>query len=163
MELTIRDGRPEDRAFVHDGFASYLAEERTRVPVLGIPDDFPDTYVPRLLEKVRSEGGSFLVAESGGERCGYVIALPKEPSAWDQTHARVAMIMELFVTPSHRRSGVGRRLFEEVEDRFAARGFDWVTLGMMALNERARSFYRAMGYRETYRFMGKPLRPAPPG
>jgi ribosomal protein S18 acetylase RimI-like enzyme len=162
MPVHIRDATVQDHAFLRSGLAAYLAEERARVPVLGLPDDFADTYLPKLVAKVRDQGGEFLVAESDGERCGYAVVLPKEPNAWDQTRSRTAMIMELFVAPDHRRAGVGRRLFEEVERRFAARGFDWVTFGVMATNVDARAFYRAMGYRETYLFMGKALPRAVP-
>jgi ribosomal protein S18 acetylase RimI-like enzyme len=157
MPLHIRDSTREDFEFLRVGFVAYLEEERRRVPVLGLPDGFADTYLPSLVAKVRDQGGVFLVAERDGERCGYVIALPKDPNAWDQTRSRTAMVMELYVAPGHRRAGIGRRLFEEVEERFAARGFDWVTFGVMATNVDARSFYRAMGYRETYLFMGKAL------
>jgi ribosomal protein S18 acetylase RimI-like enzyme len=161
MPVRIRDSASDDIAFLRSGFTAYLEEERKRVPVLGLRDDFADGYLPRLVAKVHEQRGEFLVAESDGERCGYVVAVPKDPDAWDQTRARVAMIMELYVVPGARRAGVGRRLFEEVERRFADRGFDWVTFGVMASNADARSFYRAMGYRETYLFMGKPL-PRPP-
>jgi ribosomal protein S18 acetylase RimI-like enzyme len=156
-ETTIREFVPEDLPFLRAGFTSYLEEERSRVPVLGIADDFPDTYLPRLVEKVRDRDGFFLVAERHGARVGYVVVLPKDPDPWDQTRSRTAMIMELFVAPTHRRDGVGRRLFAEVERRCAARGLDWVTFGVMASNEGARRFYAAMGYQETYLFLGKSL------
>jgi ribosomal protein S18 acetylase RimI-like enzyme len=157
MPVRIRDSTSEDVAFLRRGFTAYLEEERKRVPVLGVADDFADTYLPKLVARVREQQGEFLVAEKDGERCGYVVAVPKEPEPWDQTRSPVAMIMELYVAPGHRRAGIGRRLFEEVERRFSARGFDWVTFGVMASNADARTFYRAMGYRETYLFMGKPL------
>lgn len=161
MSVRIRDATIDDVAFLRHGFESYLDEERQRVPVLGLPDDFPDTYIPKLVGKVRDLHGEFLVAEADEERCGYVVAIPKTPDAWDPTRSPVAMIMELYVVPGHRRAGVGRSLFDEVERRFAARGFDWVTFGVMATNATARKFYAAMGYRETYLFLGKPL-PRPP-
>lgn len=162
MPIRIRDSTSDDVDFLRSGFTAYLDEERQRVPVLGLRDDFADSYLPKLVVKVHEQHGEFLVAELDGERCGYIVAVPKDPNAWDQTRSPVAMIMELYVAPGHRRAGIGRRLFEEVERRFAARGFDWVTFGVMASNADARSFYRAMGYRETYLFMGKPLpRPSP--
>jgi ribosomal protein S18 acetylase RimI-like enzyme len=157
MPIEIRDATADDTEFLYQGFSAYLAEERQRVPVLGLPDDFAETYIPRLVDKVRNEQGEFLIAEFDGERAGYVVALPKDPNAWDQTRSRIAMIMELFVAPTYRHRGIGRRLFGEVERRFTARGFDWVSFGVMASNSVARKFYAALGYRETYLFMGRSL------
>jgi len=158
MSTSIREYVDTDYDFLHDGFVAYLAEEKARVGILGIPDDFPETYVPRLIQKVRSEHGTILVAEVDGRPAGYVAMLPKDPQPWDQTRSRTAMLMELFVAPEHRRRGVARRLFDEIEARSAAQGFEWITLGVMGANDVAQSFYAAQGYRPTYHFMGKPLR-----
>ena len=159
MPVTVREYLESDLPFVERSYAEYLEEERRRVPQLGLPDDFAATYLPRLLAKVRDEGGLFLVAVDEELRVGYAAALPKEPQAWDQTRAKVVMIMDLYVVPGRRRSGIGRALFDAIEQRYAAEGFEWVTLGMMANNESARAFYEARGYRPTYLFLGKSLHP----
>jgi GNAT superfamily N-acetyltransferase len=138
LPVTIRTSTDEYVAFLYRGFTAYLEEERQRVPVLGMADDFAETYIPRLVAKVRDREGEFLVAEQNGERCGYIVAVPKPPDPWDQTRSPTAMVMELYFVPAHRRGGVGRMLFGEIERRFAARGFDWVTFGVMATNANAR-------------------------
>lgn len=158
MRVRIRDYVDADFPFVRSLFVTYLAEERDRVPLLGVADDFPDTYLPQLVRKTRAEEGLFLVAETEGANCGFLVALPKERAPWDQTTQRSVMIMEAHVDPRFRRRGVGRALFAEVEQRFLRRGFEWATLGTFAGNVAAHSFYRALGYEVTYQFMGKGLR-----
>jgi ribosomal protein S18 acetylase RimI-like enzyme len=157
MWVEIRDYADRDWEFVRTLFAAYLAEERGRVPVLGTADDFADTYLPQLIRRAREEDGLALIAEEEGVRCGFIAALPKEAQPWDPTRGKVAMVMEAHVDGRHRRRGIGRRLFAAVEERYAGRGVEWVTLGTFAGNVVAHAFYRAMGYRTTYLFMGKPL------
>lgn len=158
MDLHIRDYVDGDLEFVRRCYADYLAEERGRVPRLGLPDDFVDSYLPRLIAKVQERDGLFLMGCRGPERVGYLAALPKEHEAWDQTSGRVVMIMDLYVLPDRRRQGIARTLFRAVEQRYRSRGFDWITLGVMARNSVAREFYAAVGYFDTYVMMGKPLR-----
>jgi len=155
--LEIREYAPSDFAFVRACYAQYLDEERSRVPVLGLPDGFAETYLPRLVQKVHDQQGAFLIASWEGAPCAYVAALPKPAQAWDATRGTVVMIMDLYVAPTHRRRGIGRQLFRAIEERFARAGFAWITLGTMAGNDEARAFYTAQGYADTYVFMGKPL------
>jgi GNAT superfamily N-acetyltransferase len=157
MEIALREYADPDLPFVRGCYAAYLEEERRRVPVLGLPDHFADGYLPRLIDKVRDQQGAFLIAEVDRAPAGYIAALPKDPQAWDQTRSRTVMIMDLYVVPGHRRHGIGRRLFDAIERRFAAAGIGWATLGTMAGNTEARAFYASLGYRETYLFVGKPL------
>ncbi len=157
VPVEIRDYSDRDYEFVRRLFSAYLAEEKSRVEVLGIADDFPDQYLPGLIQKTREQGGLFLVAEQDRGQVGFVAVLPKDPQPWDPTHGKVAMIMELHVHPDHRRQGVGRQLFASAEKWAVTHGLVWATLGTFAANAAAHSFYAAMGYRPTYLFMGKPL------
>ncbi len=158
MPVRVRGYEAADFEFVRGLFEGSLAEEKNRVPVLGLPDDFAESYLPRLIQEAAEEHGSVLVAEVDSERSGFIAALPKEAQAWDQSHQKVVMIMELHVAAGHRRRGVGRALMEAVERKFALDGFDWATLGTMAGNTAAHSMYRALGFEVTYLFMGKRLR-----
>lgn len=64
-------------------------------------------------------------------------------------------VVSVFVIPSHRGSGIARELMEVVEAWGRARGAQDAVLDVEASNERASSFYAALGYlptgrRETY-------------
>ena len=64
-----------------------------------------------------------------------------------QTVAGEGEIPFLFVLSSHWRRGLGRRLGERVLVEACARGFEEVVLWVLESNERARSFYAALGFR----------------
>jgi ribosomal protein S18 acetylase RimI-like enzyme len=64
-------------------------------------------------------------------------------------------VVSVFVTPSHRGSGIAHDLMDMVETWGKARGARVVVLDVEASNERAGAFYAAFGYlptgrRETY-------------
>jgi len=58
------------------------------------------------------------------------------------------VVHNLYVRPGARSAGVGAALLAAAEDALAAAGADRVSLEALADNDRARSFYRAAGYRE---------------
>lgn len=156
----LREFRPDDAGFLRELFVTYLREEARKGPLPASVAEYPDTYLPGLIEKAGGPEGRILVAETDGNRSGFVVALPKPPQPWDRTTGRVAMIMELHVAGNRRRLGVGRLLVRGVEEHFARLGFAWVSLGTMATNSEAHRFYEAMGYVVTYQFRGRPLVPA---
>ena len=64
-------------------------------------------------------------------------------------------VVSVFVIPSHRGSGIAQALMDMVEAWGRARGAHDAVLDVEATNERAGSFYAALGYlptgrRETY-------------
>jgi ribosomal protein S18 acetylase RimI-like enzyme len=55
----------------------------------------------------------------------------------------------LAVDPAHRRRGIGRRLITWLEETALTAGAFRIGLELRALNEAARAFYAALGYRES--------------
>lgn len=60
-----------------------------------------------------------------------------------------AHLVLLAVRPSHRRMGVGERLFEWLLESSRAAGMASIHLELRTTNDAARRFYRAMGFFET--------------
>ena len=60
-----------------------------------------------------------------------------------------AHLVLLAVRPTHRRRGIGRRLFEWLLESSLTAGMESVHLELRAGNEAARRFYRALGFSET--------------
>jgi ribosomal protein S18 acetylase RimI-like enzyme len=158
MALELRPYRPEDFGFVAELFERYLAEEAKRSASPSLSTEFARRYLPRIVKDARSEPGVFVIAEWDEERAGFAAALAKASSdPWDETAGRAGLLMQLHVRPTFRRRGIARALLHAVEEHFRSRDFDWLELGVFARNEVARELYRAVGYRETYVFCGKPL------
>jgi len=60
-----------------------------------------------------------------------------------------AHLVLLAVRPTHRRRGIGRRLFDWLLESALTAGMESVHLELRAGNEAARRFYRALGFSET--------------
>ena len=60
-----------------------------------------------------------------------------------------AHLVLLAVRPTHRRRGIGRRMFEWLLESALTAGVESVHLEMRAGNDAARRFYRALGFSET--------------
>ena len=158
MIAHIREYLPTDFEFIRRLFVEYLDSERERIPGLTISPAFPDQYLPRLVQQAIDLQGTIFVAEIAGVPSGFIAALPKaKPDPWDESRTKAVLIMELHIDIGHRRQGIGRALLRAVEDRFRAKGFDWISLGVFSANAHARSMYSAEGFRDIYSFMGKQL------
>ncbi|MGA2512594.1 MAG: arsinothricin resistance N-acetyltransferase ArsN1 family B [Candidatus Limnocylindrales bacterium] len=97
-------------------------------------------------ERIRSTGRThpWLVLEDGGEVVGYAYASPHRARAGYRWAADVTV----YVAPSHRRAGVGRRLYTELFDRLRRQRFRVVCAGVTLPNEASVGLHRAMGFRQ---------------
>jgi len=68
-----------------------------------------------------------------------------------------ALVTYLYVVPDRRGEGIGTDLFAAVEADLRAAGYDEVALEVLADNERARRFYRRLGYEPHRLEMAKAL------
>ena len=87
---------------------------------------------------LRWVGGRYLVAliERLGEPVGYAVWRDDEDGIY---------VRQFFVAREHRRRGVGRQAFALLEQGWAGRT---VKLDVLPHNERARTFYRSLGFRD---------------
>lgn len=107
-------------------------------------------YIGRLQQTNASGLGRILVAEQEGTIQGYASMLTRvsaedEPDEIPYTYAYVN---DLGVLASARSRGVGAALLEACEAIAREGGQRWIRLGVLAANERARSFYARQGYGE---------------
>jgi ribosomal protein S18 acetylase RimI-like enzyme len=79
--------------------------------------------------------GTAVIAEEGGEPVGFASALPRGD--------RVAELMELYVRPDARRSGVATELVRAALD---AVGGEYVRVAVGVDNQEAQAFYRRLGF-----------------
>ena len=126
MNATVRTATAAD---VHAVLAVW---ERSRSSTARTPDT-PDV-VSGLLER---DPGALLVAESGGEIIGVLIA------GWDGWRGNV---YRLAVLPEHRRGGVARQLVEAGHERLRTLGARRVTALVGGEEGAAVGLWRAVGY-----------------
>jgi ribosomal protein S18 acetylase RimI-like enzyme len=121
MSIILRSGHVTDASAV-------LALWRIADAAPTHTDDIPS--LERLLTFDRD---ALVVAEEDGTMLGTVIA------AWDGWRGS---IYRLVVDPSHRRSGVGRRLLEEGERRLHERGAVRLAAIVVATDSRSTGFWQ---------------------
>ena len=97
----------------------------------------------QIRDFVRRPGAISIVAERPGN--------PAEMAAFaiGQVAGSRAHVITIDVRSSHRRTGLGRKLLEDLLDRFASAGARTVRLEVDVLNAPARRFYERMGFEET--------------
>jgi ribosomal protein S18 acetylase RimI-like enzyme len=104
---------------------------------VGLPWSWTAT---RVAGQIRGRDSDVLTAWADGRLVGFAIM---------QFFAEHAHLNLMAVDPAYRRSGVGRRLIEWLEETARVGGIFFVNLEVRAGNGGARAFYRRLGYRGT--------------
>lgn len=126
MEAALRTMKPERRS--ENDKAHFLAQARNNV----------DRYHTKSAQPEQA-----FIAEENGKRVGFVW-VTLEISG--NTGGKSGWLLDVFVEPTHRRKGIGKRLMAQAEGW--ARGYDvkeiWLNAGFF--NEEAMALYRSYGY-----------------
>ena len=122
----------------------------------------PDIFKPGFSAKIRDVAQSFIqeenkdiiVAIRDDEICGMlcveVVNKPETPYSKARSYYNV---VEVAVDEKYRQQGVGRELFEFIKTDAARRGLDKIELDVWEFNESAIEFYKAVGFKETRRWL----------
>lgn len=94
----------------------------------------------RVAQQIRCPDTSVVVARLGDRLVGFAIMHFR----FEEGH-----LLLLAVHPEHRRIGTGRSLMAWLEKSARIAGIFTIQLEVRAHNQRARAFYRALGYKET--------------
>src|SRR5689334_19295254 len=125
-DAIVRDATAHDAATVAAVYAPYVTA--TSITFETDPPS-ADEMGPRIAAAQRSH--AFLGLEDAGEVVGYAYGGPfKERAAY-----RGSCEVSVYLTMDRRGSGGGRRLYEELLRRLAARGYRMAAAGMTQPNE----------------------------
>ena len=97
----------------------------------------------RVLRAIRDRDTAAVVACEGGKPSGRAALAGFAIMEFGDERAHLVL---LAVRPSHRRTGVGRRLLEWLLESARVAGIASIHLELRASNEAAHRFYRAMGF-----------------
>ena len=101
-------------------------------------------FVAKLMEEDSSQ---VMVAADAGELVGYVMFQSEVKPPLEMDH-KLSYIMDLYVRPSHRRRGVGRRLLQSCLDALGEKGATDVQLRVWHANKNAIALYRQLGFKD---------------
>lgn len=91
----------------------------------------------KIVKEVTMETATFLVAETGGELIGTVLATHDGRKGW---------INRLAVAPAHRHRGIARRLLQAAETSLHQRGLEIITCLIETDNPYSMEFFQKSGY-----------------
>lgn len=138
MPLEVRTVRPDEReAFLGPALRSWLDAYADHLEPAEVAD------APGMLARAWDErADAFRVAVRDGVILGfYSLGDPAHPQRFDY-------LWHLYVDPQAQRQGVGRALNDAALAEIAGRGATRAWLDVLRHNEKARAFYRALGWRE---------------
>jgi GNAT superfamily N-acetyltransferase len=152
--LLIRDARPEDVPLLLELLRELAEYERLADQVLATEE-----LLHRALFSERPAAEA-LIAERGSEAVGYALFFPTFSTF---LAIQGIWLEDLFVRPSHRKSGAGRALLAAVAARARERGAERLEWSALHWNELALGFYRRLGAQRmdewvTHRLVGEALR-----
>jgi ribosomal protein S18 acetylase RimI-like enzyme len=131
--MNFRPARPDEAAALTD-----LAIRSKRS--WGYDEAFMERVMPDMLVTPEDIAASFcLLAEDGGEYCGYVLL---------NIQKQTALLRDLFIDPSYFRLGIGRMLFERA---LAYARECKVTRLVLEADPNSQPFYERLGMRCTGR------------
>lgn len=151
MITTVRDATLVDTAFLVDFNVAMARETEAR--------ELDQTVLKRGVEAVFRDPhrGSYFVAERDGGIAGCLL-ITREWSDW--RNGDWWWIQSVYVHPAHRRHGVFRALYAEVERRARAAGAVGLRLYVERDNTRAQQTYRSLGMEaEPYRMLRRGFTP----
>ncbi|GAB3873201.1 GNAT family N-acetyltransferase [Terrabacter terrigena] len=146
-EVHVRDATAADAVACAAIYAPYVTG--TSITFETEPPDAAE--MGRRIEKAQRLH-AFLVLEDAGEVVGYAYGGPfKERAAY-----RWSCEVSVYLAMDRRGRGGGRRLYEELLRRLAARGYRVAAAGMTQPNEASGRLHAAMGFKKvgTYRDIG---------
>jgi ribosomal protein S18 acetylase RimI-like enzyme len=63
-------------------------------------------------------------------------------------YRKIGIIHDLFITNSHRRKGIGEKMYNEILNWFHSQGIKRIELQVIVKNQAAVSFWKKLGYKE---------------
>lgn len=127
-------------------------------PVLS-PEQIKDTYLDKILDRVRNHNGEILVYEIDGEVVGCIVGFMEvdEDLAVDPAFHNYALISDIYVVPSMRRLAVGRALVDAFSDEMKKKGSKWLRIWAKSKNTAAIEAYMNYGFENYETVFIKPL------
>lgn len=111
---------------------------------------YGEFFLKEMLKSVRKKDGLILVAVVDKKIIGFIAGTIKKPDFKDieGLPEKKGRIIELFITESYRREGIGKKLYEAMKKYFISKKCKAINIEVFAPNKIARRFYKDLGYIE---------------
>jgi len=147
MDITIRPSTKKDVAKLLELWKSFMNDsDSVDRPIPTHPENIArwKQFVNKLIEQDRRQ---IQVAEQDGVLVGY-LACQKVVTAPLDMGYKWSYISDIYVTPTQRRKGVGKRLLQTTIDYLKSEGSKHVRLTVWHRNDVATHLYKQLGFKE---------------
>ena len=160
MNTVVRPAAPSDAPWLYRAWQSLRQYNQSMDPRIR-PSPVSETeFAVGLQQLVARPTAVTFVAEAGGKRVGFgsVTIQANQP---DRLPERLATVGYLYVDPSMRRGGIGRKLFDAIATWAAAQdGVSHIEMPVLANDDEASAFWTALGFTPFIQRLWAPLGPA---
>lgn len=144
--LILREATAEDMPRIEPLWRDLYQHQFEHGMLLRLPEGAYDAWL-KSITPFLGRFAHVVVAEQRGEIIGFVAGRVRTlPPYFGST--TIGAISEVFISESHRSSGIGRRLLSFALEWFEAQGITRVELQVVAGNPDAIRFYRQLGWHE---------------
>ena len=145
MMFTIRKAVSSDTFEIVGLWKEMMAFHMMRDPYFAIVDNAADKFEVFISESIKMETSVVLAAESNGKLVGYTHArIAKYPPVFVKTSC--CEILDMAVSSSYRRCGVGSALLKGIYARCDDLGIDRLECNVAVANEVSTKFWKNMGF-----------------
>lgn len=154
MEFSIRQATLDDYDPINAVLAEVDALHRVALPHVFRDPGAPARSREYIASIIDSQDAALLIAECADRITGLIHVLIRETRDIPiLVPRRYAVIENIVVAESNRRSGVGRALMEAAHRWAQKQGIEQIELGVWEFNQGALAFYEKLGYRTAIRRM----------
>jgi ribosomal protein S18 acetylase RimI-like enzyme len=145
-QVTIRNACEQDLDMIIELWKELMDFHKIRDQHFSRSSDGHKKFMEFISGHIASETSKVLVADYNDSIVGYCLAsISNNPPVF--VIKEYGSIFDLAVTESHRRTGIGEKLCQEIQKWFKERKIQRIELRVAVTNEVSTSFWRKMGYR----------------
>lgn len=154
--VTIRPGSLRDLRQMLVLWHELMEFHRQRDAFFTPAADGDEHFLAHLRDVLSKPSWRLLVAEQEHRLVGYcLVGILRYPGVYERP--RFGWIQDFVVTASHRRGGVGTRLFEVAADWLRGQGVERIELEVATTNEVSMDFWQRQGFATFIAKMRRPL------
>jgi ribosomal protein S18 acetylase RimI-like enzyme len=152
--ITIREAREDELLKAGELWSDFMRFNGRFDNSFAIRDKAKDIFSKEMLEKFPTNDYRLAVADDGGKLVGFCFSYISRKPKYFKIQ-RFGFIGDLYVTPTHRRMGVGKDLVKDAMNFFAKHRVSQIELLVAVKNDTAIKFWESYGFNQLLTWMYK--------